>query len=103
MRLLIKQCYSGSYIEDEEGLLDRNTRMRLAFWGNAFEMKGRVWECLGSLMDGMTFADTLTTLDDVPEELQGHVAMPSVIAKVVEVIADMLERWTQSHQPSIIQ
>ena len=50
MKLLIKQCYSGSYIQDdEEELLDLRRRMRLAFLGNAFEMQECVWECLESL------------------------------------------------------
>jgi hypothetical protein len=51
MKLLIKLCYSGSYTkEDGEELLDRSTRMRLAFLGNAFEMEDCVAECLASLV-----------------------------------------------------
>lgn len=72
MRLLIKLCYSGSYIRDGGEPLDRSMRMRLAFLGDAFEMQGCVWECLASLVDGLTHSDVLTTLEDVPEELLGH-------------------------------
>jgi len=52
MKLLIKLCYSGSYIRDGGELLNRSTRMRLAFLGNAFEMHECVWEFLASLADG---------------------------------------------------
>ncbi len=39
LKLLIKLCYSGSYTKEGGKLLDRTTRMRLAFLGNAFEMQ----------------------------------------------------------------
>lgn len=70
--------------------------MRLAFLGNAFEMKDCVWECLLSLMDDLNPTNSLTTLNDVPEELRGHEAMARVTAKVVEVLGDMIEEWTPS-------
>lgn len=61
MKLLIKLCYSGSYIREGGELLDRSIRMRLAFLGDALEMQGCVWECLALLTDGLTHADALTT------------------------------------------
>jgi len=73
MKLLVKLFYSGSYTkEDGEELLDRSTRMRLAFLGNAFEMEDCVPECLVSLVVDLTLTSALTILDDVPEELHGH-------------------------------
>ena len=91
LKLLLKLCYSDSYIKDEDELLDRSTRIRLAFLGNAFEMQECVGECLGSLADDLTPTDALTFLDDVPEELHGHDAMKSVTAKVVEILANRID------------
>jgi hypothetical protein len=100
MKLLIKLCYSCSYIRNGEELLDRRTRMRLAFLGDAFEMQECVWECIASLADDLTHADALTTLDDVPEELLGHEAMMCVVRKVVEALGDALDKWTESDPPT---
>jgi hypothetical protein len=100
MKLLIKLCYSGSYTNDGEELIDRTTRMRLAFLGNAFEMKYCVWECLRSLLDDIDPTNALTTLDEVPEELLGHAAMARVIVRVVEVLAAMFDEWTPSEPPT---
>ena len=85
MKLLIKLCYSGSYTKNGEELLDRSTRMRLAFLGNAFEMQECVWECLTSLADDLTPGNVLTAMKDVPEELRGHEAMAGVTKKIIEV------------------
>jgi len=93
MKLLLKLCYGGSYIYDGEELLDASTRIRLAFLGSAFEMQECVWECLASLADNLTSTDALTILDDVPRELCGHEAMTGVVAKVVQVLADMLNSF----------
>ena len=90
MKLLLKLCYGGSYIYDEEELLDASTRIRLAFLGSAFEMEECVWECLSSLADNLAFSDALTILNDVPKELCDHEAMTVVVAKVVDVITNML-------------
>ena len=101
MKLLIKLCYSGSYTkEGGEGLIDRSTRMRLAFLGNAFEMEDCVSECLASLADDLAPSNVLTILDDVPEELRGHETMKGVTAKVIEVLADTLNTITQSDPPT---
>jgi hypothetical protein len=101
MKLLIKLCYSGSYTkEDGEELLDRSTRMRLAFLGNAFEMEDCVAECLASLVEDLTPTNALTILDDVPEELRGHETMKGVTAKVIEVLTGSLNTMTQSYPPT---
>jgi len=100
MKLLIKLCYSGSYIRDGGELLDRSTRMRLAFLGNAFEMHECVW---ASLADDLTHADALTLLDKVPEELRGHEAMAGVTVKVVEILGSVLDKWTRSNPPTASQ
>jgi hypothetical protein len=103
MKLLIKLYYSVSYIRDGGELLGRSTRMRLAFLGNAFEMHECVSECLGSLTEDLTPANVLSALDEVPEELCGHEAMPIVTAKVVALLGDMLDKCTQSDPPTAIQ
>lgn len=101
MKLLIKLCYSGRYTkEDGEELLDRSTRMRLAFLGNAFEMEDCVSECLASLADDLAPSNVLTILDNVPEGLRGHETMKGVTAKVIEVLADTLNTITQSDPPT---
>lgn len=97
LKLLIKLCYSGSYTKEGGGLLDRSTRMRLAFLGNAREMQDCVSECLGSLADDLTPANVLTGLDDVSEELRGHEMMADVIKKIVEFLADMLDSIRPAH------
>jgi len=103
MNLLIKLCYFGSYTKDAEELLNRSTRMRLAFLGNAFEMLESVWKCLESLTEDLTPANALSALDEVPEELRGHEAMPGVTAKVVGCLAGVLDKWTESDPPTINQ
>jgi len=103
MKLLLKLCYSGSYIKDGDELLDRSTRIRLAFWGNAFEMEECVRECLEFLVENMTSTDALTILDDVPRELHGHKAMKSVTAKVVDVLADKIDKMALSGPPIALQ
>jgi len=103
MKLLIKQCYSGSYIQDEEELLDLRTRMRLAFLGNAFEMQECVWECLESLKEGLTLTDAVTVLQEVPEELRGHEAMACVTEKVVAILSKALNEFTEFDPPTTIQ
>ena len=100
MKLLIKLCYSGSYTNDGEKLIDRTTRMRLAFLGNAFEIKSCVWECLRSPIDDLNPTNALTTLDDVPEELRGHEAMARVTVKIIEILAVMIDEWTPSDPPA---
>ena len=63
-------------------------------------MQECVWECLASLADNLAFNDALTILDDVPKELRDHEAMAGVVAKVVEVLADMLNYFTFSDPPT---
>ena len=75
--------------------------MRLAFLGNAFEMGDCVSECLASLVEDLIPTNALTVLDDVPEELRGHEAMKGVTAKVIEFLADMLDKWTESDPPTV--
>ena len=58
------------------------------------------YECLASLADNLAFNDALTILDDVPKELRDHEAMAGVVAKVVEVLADMLNCFTFSDPPT---
>lgn len=103
MKLLIKLCDSGSYTKEGEELIDWSTRMRLAFLGNAFEMQECVSECLESLTEDLTPVNILSALDEVPEELRGHEAMPGVSAKVIAFLADMLDNCTQSDPPTAIQ
>jgi hypothetical protein len=103
MNLLIKLCYSGSYIQDEEEPLDVRTRIGLAFLGNAFEMQDCVWECLESLKEGLSVLDALTILEDVPEELRGHGAMAGVNEKVVAILSKALNEFTESDPPTAAQ
>lgn len=73
--------------------------MRLAFLGNAFEMEECVRECLASLGDGLTPTDALTVLKEAPEELREHEAAVGVGKKVIAVLANALDKWTESDPP----
>jgi len=88
LKLLIKLCYSGTYTKDGDESLDRSTRMRLAFLGNAFEMEECVRECLASLGDEVAPTDSLTILEEVPEELRNHEVMKGVVKKVTDILGD---------------
>jgi len=98
-----RYCRRDSYIRDGGELLDRSTRMRLAFLDNAFEMHECVCECLASLADDLTHADALTLLDKVPEELRGHEAMAGVTVKVVEFLMSVLDESTRANLPTASQ
>jgi len=58
---------------------------------------------MSSVVSGWTHSDALTTLEDVPEELLGQEAMMCVIRKVIEVLGDALDKWTESDPPTASQ
>jgi hypothetical protein len=95
LRLLLKLNYTGKYTKDEEVSLDRNTRMRLAFLGNALEFVDCVEQCLMSLGEGLNGRIALTVLNDIPEELKDHTIVKNVLKeKVIDIlIRDLTALW----------
>lgn len=57
--------------------------------------------CLASLVDDLAPVDALKLLDELPEELRGHEAMTTVTEKVLDVLVDVLENWTESAPPTV--
>lgn len=87
LKLLFKLSYGATYIKEDGVLIDKATRMRLAFLANALEFGDCIDECIASLSDKLTLEDALTCLEkDVPEELREHPAVVKLSAKVVDIL-----------------
>lgn len=88
LRLLLKLNYTDSYVKDDEGvLLEKDTRLRLALLGYAFEFRDCVEEYIASLGEGLTMEDAMTLSDNIPEELHANNSVKNVLnAKIIEAL-----------------
>jgi len=91
LKLLHKLSYSGSYIHDEDVLLDLQTRMRLAVLADALEFRECVDAIFSSFVELSTFEEALVCFVAMPEELQNHQFMGALANKIIKSLATAAE------------
>lgn len=59
-KLLLELSYAPSYIHDDEGaMLDRGTRLSLAYMANEYEFNACIDECVASLREGLELEEQI--------------------------------------------
>lgn len=92
LRLLFKLSYSATYVRDNDALLDKPTRLRLAMLAQIYAFDDCVSEVIVSLGAHLSMKGALTLLDDLPEGVREHPAVPELRLKVIKTLATDIDK-----------
>jgi hypothetical protein len=102
-KLLLKLNYGASFVEDDGLPLPKATRLRLLVLASAFDFQDCIYEFLNSMGDGLSFAEAISCLSDVPDEVQGHAAMATLRLKLVELLAQGIDKLAEEGKTEQMQ